>query len=191
MWLDLLRLEIARGHDGLLQGKPEPVVALGLYVVEPGATRLVVRALWRFHPAHRLPAAVGAIEPTLVDGGKLPKAARGWVVVAAALEEDGGGDLGRLFAALERPAGLHFVTEDGGAEHGVDDVLARPSPTVPRPVHLLIDGVDAGATCASDDWVGAAVVGYSARGPSRGDLRLHFSAGSRRNDWTAVLDVGT
>jgi hypothetical protein len=187
MWLEAKALEIARGHDGLLQGKPEPVVALGLYVVDTAGARLAARGLVRFAPMGTIPATVAPVPSAIVDGGRLPKGAKGWVALAVALEEDRGDDVRRLYAALERPGDLHCVADDGAAEHSLADALAR---TAPRPVHLLVDGADAASTCASDDWVGAAIAAFPARGADRAPLRLHFSSGDRRNDWTAVVKTG-
>jgi hypothetical protein len=53
--LEVAALEIARGHDGLLKGRPEPVLLVGVYMRDANAIHLLGRSLHRFRVPGPMP----------------------------------------------------------------------------------------------------------------------------------------
>jgi hypothetical protein len=187
--VDLEALEMARGYDGFLRGKPEPVVLVAVFLVAPAGTRLLARSLQRFHPASHMPCVA------LPDTGRLLNvrtgagAATSLLVLGVALEEDGGGDISRLYAVLERPADLHLRVLDAPLPQALEEHAAHAWAAPPARVDVLVGGVDAGRSCASDKWVGAAVLVVPSATRATVEGRLHFTHGEGQNDWTARLTV--
>lgn len=179
-------LEIARGHDGFLRGVPEPVIVAGLFAVTGRAARLAARAVWRFETPGELPCAVEPAEPAAIDArvGDAPS-----VLLALAVEDDGGGDVELLYAALERADALALWPRDGVVPGplAIDELATEPAAwRTPRRVELLLDGAHAAERCAGDDWVDAAALVLS---PGRGEHRIHLVSPDGRNDWTALATV--
>lgn len=186
-------LEIARGHDGLFRGPPDPVLVVGVYAVGDGHAALVGRSLHRFRPTGSFPSKV----PPRDDERALPTAdlrtdaPMRFVALAVALEEDGGKDVQRIYGAVEHVGKLALWA----AEHlEVDPVgvggLEGAAWSAPVAVDLQIDGALASATCTSDKWIGAVAWALAPRKPAWATrYRLPFQSADRRNDWTALLDV--
>jgi hypothetical protein len=187
-------LEIARGHDGFLRGKPEPVVIVAAYLVDGTTTYVVGRMLHRFKVTQPFPSEARSEATALpmstvtVPDETTPR----WVVLAIALEEDGGKDVQRLYGAVERYRALTVWTPD---TRDVDPLPLHALPetedwNVPREVELSVEGATESALCQSDKWIGAVCWRIRARGGSKKSrFRLPFLAADGRNDWTAIVDI--
>jgi hypothetical protein len=115
-----------------------------------------------------------------------------WVMLAVALEEDGGEDVQRIFGTLERHATVSVWAPDAGDPDpvAVTSIPLRPEWSLPRTVEVLLEGAHAGRSCASDKWIGAACwIMPGGERPALVRYRMPFLAEDRRNDWTAVVDV--
>ncbi|NUP10971.1 MAG: hypothetical protein HOW73_33410 [Polyangiaceae bacterium] len=181
-------LEIARGHDGLLRGKPEPVVALGVYTYGEDGAALATRQLIRVRCPPRLP---GAFVPshTIRLHATSRVADEGFLVFAIALEEDAGSDVTRSFGALERPERFTaWREEDSPALATSLQHVAGLRPGVASPVRLLLDDQPADAMRA-DEWVGASLARFSRGVRHASHVRMSFLSGDKYNDWTARLRV--
>ncbi len=187
----LVELEIARGHDGFLRGPPDPVLLVAAYACVGSEIAVIGRTLHRFRPRPPFP---GVSAPDVVA---LPSAAVGtdsalqYVIVAVALEEDGGRDVQRLYGALEHHRKLAVWATD---HHEVDPAplagLVGTGWSTPLAVELHFDGQAVSGTCASDKWIGAVAWALRPREPAQSSrYRLPFLAPDRRNDWTAIVDI--
>jgi hypothetical protein len=177
-------LEIARGHDGLLAGSPEPVVLVGVLSCGDGRAILRARHIFRFQTPRSLPITLRVRDPARLacscDAGE-----RSFAVVVIGLEADSGSDVGRLYGALERPE--RFSAWPEGEALPDPQPLERcgdPHPRVPTPVQLLADGENL-ERMADDDWVGACVIAVPAHERWTSDVRFSLLSPDRSNDWTA------
>ena len=186
-------LEVARGHDGFFRGNPEPTVICALFVVSGETVQLAGRSLHRFRAKRPFP---GVATP---DNGSLPACTLHletgfphWVMLAAALEDDGGGDIQRAFGAVERHDTLSVWASD------LREFEARPLAALPtqpdwlspRASQLLSDGEAFGPSCTTDKWVGAACWCMEASESTMSRRhRVPFLSEDRLNDWTALVDV--
>jgi hypothetical protein len=191
----LIELEIARGDDGLLRGKPEPVILVGAYLVRATRVLLLGRSLSRVTPELSFPSTV-KVKPDhqlLFDKHFRSDATGRIVLVALALEEDSGNDVTRVYADLEHPARLRIWPAEASMpaprtlEEIAHDSMWDPC-AVPR-VHLLVHDADARDTCKDDDFVGACVLNMPSIAGSDDYRRLHFLSDSGKNDWTATLRI--
>lgn len=190
--LEVASMEVVAGDDGLFGGAPEPTLVVGLYAVGRGQPLLLGRALARFRPTRKLPVTVAPTERTGV-AVEFVSAANDlhFVVLAIALEEDGGKDVRRLYGALEHPYELsvfsHVAREVTPVSLGEVRTASWPVDQ-PTGVELLVDGSP--ARCKDDSLVGATVLHLSARETSATSLyRMPFRTADRKNDWTVFLHV--
>lgn len=196
--VELRQVEFAAGHDGLLRGKPEPVILLFAYCVDyaaGGATSFLGSTVARLYP-HKF--------PTLISVGKDGKiatdvrrvcAARetdGLLILALALEEDSSADVQRLYKRLAEPSSIFLW--DSGAPIPAPVTIARATTWTDRrgaqvySVHVMDGVVDLAEQCSGDTWVGAQAVitGYRQRDS---ECRLHFVSADKRNDWSALIVI--
>lgn len=180
-------LEIARGHDGLLRGRPEPTLLLGLGHVTSAGPKLLARNVVRFGTISAVPTTALPRETVRLTGDHHGDPAA-FFLLAIALEEDGGGDVAAIYGALEAPArwavcprGAHLLEPldvgEGARTLGPHPVLVEP----------MIDGTH--YAFDSDDLVGAVYLGMKSDEARRGLVRLHFVSEGGENDWTARLMV--
>jgi hypothetical protein len=186
-------LEIARGHDGFLRGKPEPVVIVAVYLVDGEAAYVVGRTLHRFKATDPFPSEARSEQTALpMSTVTVPQVtAPKWVIVGIALEQDGGDDVQRLFGAVERYRALTVWTPDTCDVEPMS-VWSLPETedwNVPRAVELSVEGAVASTACTSDKWIGAVCWWIRARDGRKWRFRLPFLAADGRNDWTAIVDI--
>lgn len=188
--VDIPSLEVARGHDGFLRGRPEPVVVLGVYVAGTSSVQLIEREVFRFEVATPFPSvarkrAGRALECSVRYAGGEPAS----VFVAVALEQDGAGDVQRIYGQLEQCREISLYRSDSDPEPAsLTDLAADPTWRDPATVQLLVGGRVSRDECASDKFIGA--VAWSLETGRLGGLfRLHFLADDHRNDWTALAKV--
>jgi hypothetical protein len=184
--IELKQLELARGHDGFLRGAPEPVLVAGTYLIEQDAIHVLARSVCRVFPPNRFPCAVAPREPELVARWVHYRHPAYIAVLVVAVEEDGGLDVQRVYAALERRAALTVWPQDEAVPapvglEGLEEGQAR--------VNIMIDGADLAEPCESDNWVDAAALVVRARSPQTLTRRLPLVSADGRNDWTAELGL--
>lgn len=190
--MTLDHLELAKGHDGFLRGKPEPVIILGIYFAESGHIRLLSREIMHFEVPGRFPATVERLPAMLPARRYAHKEGAHMMLLALAVEEDSGRDIPDLYAALERVGGLDIWRID----HALHEPLHLHELPVENldwhrshRVRVLLDGVDLGQACRKDDWVAAALAVVATDPSGNITRRLHFVSGDLRNDWTAQVRV--
>ncbi len=190
--LRLRTVELARGYDGPFRGAPEPALLFGVYRVTDREATLVSRSVVRLK-------ARGAY-PELLDAGDIDVGARiakvdgmRVLVLAAAIEEDGGRGVARLYADLEAPAQLAAWSIDAHVPEPLPLLeWARGAPLSPPAtarVHLVDPDGDLRDRGLGDDWIGAALFHVDESSAGRAERRMRFVSEDGRNDWTAILDV--
>jgi hypothetical protein len=189
---DLAGLEVARGYDGFLRGDPEPVVIFAVFAVCGPTVQMAGRTLHRFRCEGPFPAVAMTVERSLPRCLlHLDRRAPRWLVLAAALEVDGGIDVQRAFGAMERHTNISIWASDlrEFEARPLNAIAADPEWATPRAIQLLTDGETFGASCESDKWIGCASWWMEANEPpvSR-RYRAPFLSEDKRNDWTAVVD---
>lgn len=186
--LRLDSLEIARGHDGLLRGRPEPAVLLAMFGCAPGHAALLDRRVVRFRSPGAIPCTLRPAE-TVVMAPMLAPTDTHALVIAIGVEVDGGGDVERLFGALEHAERWTAWEADAvDAPRHLEEVATTCAQRTRR-VHLLLGGV-AIEDGRSDDVVGASVTSLEAGVRSRRDARFAMLSPDARNDWTSLARVG-
>jgi hypothetical protein len=189
--IDVEELEIARGHDGLLRGAPEPVLILAAYLVDETQVRTLGRALHRFAPRRPFPSRVAPDQVRSIAVEITHHVPIHIVVLALALEEDSSRGVQAAFGAVEHHGALTLWQSSShdptpmtlGELTGSDDAWRYPAP-----VHVLAANRDMAALCDGDKWVaGVAWVMHPSLNPSGGAFRLPFQSADRRNDWTALV----
>lgn len=184
-------LEIARGHDGLLRGRPEPVVVLCAFLVGEEACECVLRHVERFTLEGSPPTAARPSGEAKLKHRFSKEASRRLLVVAAALERDAGDGVEEVFARLSRAESLSlFTTDDVVPAPQLAFVAARSLDERGgvHAVHLLLEGEEAGTVCRGDEWIGAAAFAVEREGKAR-HFRLPFRSADGKNDWTLVLGL--
>lgn len=183
------RLELAKGYDGLLRGMPEPTLLLGVYRVDGPHVRALGRYLYRFHGPEGFPSKVLPQEASAESLVFLPSTDSRVVLVALAVEEDSGRGIQALYAQLEAGEAMLAWTDDDVAPvptHLFELSDSAMKPDRGYPVHLLLGDHDPNAHLRGDDWIGANVL-WTRISPKRVNHRLHFVSSDGRNDWTAEL----
>ena len=188
-------VELARGHDGFLRGRPEPVLLVAGFGVGGGEAFLLSRALRRVVVREPFPSVTTITGPTdcEVVKARVPPECDRVVVLILAIEEDSGRDVEALYAEL--PSCELFsawpLDERWPDPLGLEELARGPRTPPPRAqrVHLLSGGRDLREQCHADDWVGAALVVLE-RGGDAGVLwRYRFVSADGRNDWTALVRI--
>ena len=201
----LQRVEIKTGHDGLLRGKPEPVILLAAYAVDSpahptvgasGTAIFIGEAMARLHPRKPFPTQVAPLEDVAISVDlrqvRVPADASHLLILAVALEEDSSADVQRLYKQLTSPDSLFLwdgtasiplpIPLAGAARWTHHDALSTYS------VHVMNGAVDVAEQCSGDTFVAAQAV-VATRHSGRQECRLHFVSADRRNDWVAWLQV--
>jgi hypothetical protein len=197
--VELRQVEITAGHDGLLRGKPEPVILLFAYCVDfsaAGATSFLGGVVARLHPRTPFPCqlSVGKDGTVAMDVRRVCEAREtdGLLILALALEEDSSSDVQRLYQRLAEPRSIFLW--DSHAPIPAPVTIATATTWTDRrgaqvfSVHVM-DGVhDLAEECGGDTWIGAqaVVTGYRQRDS---ECRLRFVSANQRNDWTALIAI--
>jgi hypothetical protein len=188
--VELTCVEFARATDGLLRGKPEPVLLFGCYALAERGVELVGRAAVRLGPSGAVPRS----EPCdckLAAFRFRPSPGDAVVLLAIAIEDDGGGDVESLYARLPH-AGAFRLWSAGAvvpSPLSLEEIVRAQAPDPPAPSrsNLVVDGKDARDRVREDDFVGACFVRFPVDGASDETFRLPFSCDEPPNDWTAVV----
>ncbi len=188
----LTRLDLAKGHDGLLRGAPEPVVLLGAYVVHPGGARLLSRITYHVKVPNRFPCQVEPRNAQVLASNYRPVPPSGILVVGVALEEDNGAGVRNIYADLESAAELALLPQAQQVPHPVELVEVLEARATWQDVHrvdLMRDSQYLSERCTGDKWVGACAFMVPTEHRRTEHLRMHFVSADQRNDWTAELAV--
>jgi hypothetical protein len=185
-------LEIARGHDGFLCGKPEPALLIAAYRACAAETAsLVGRVLVRAKLEREMPCRVELGQQELRYGARFAASER-LLVLAFAVEEDSGAGVQALYAAFETPQQLllYDALESEPVPRGLDE-WARAECTAPvaRAVEVLLGEASLEQLAGSDDYVAAAAFSVGTRTHCDEIWRLPFVARDTKNDWTLALRV--
>jgi hypothetical protein len=191
----LERMELARGHDGLLRGGVEPRLLLAAFLMRSGKATLLGRSLTSVGTVTSYPHLSYVDEQALWLG--LPRRSEPGAVslLCLVLEEDSGRDIETLFGDLATPA--RFVGYDGHTDVPepvpLAAMMARPSTQAPHaePIQLLRDGRPLEDTLRHDDWIAASVIRLElAQVNTSTRWSVEARSHDRRNDWTLWLQIG-
>lgn len=181
---------MARGHDGLLRGKPEPALLVAAYRTNGALpASLVGRVLLRAQLVSEVPCTVE------LGGRELRYDARFAVnerilVLALAVEEDSGEGVQALYSAFETPRQflLYGASESIPSPLGLDE-WAQSECRAPSAcsVEALFGGQNFDGIAGSDQFISACAFSVSTQASADEAWRLPFVARDARNDWTLVL----
>lgn len=194
--LVLESVELARGYDGPLRGRPEPRLLIVAYRVTPNRAVTLGRHLSRVEPSSIFPQRIELNERAIAErifAGSTQEERGTLVVLAVALEEDAGSDVADVYVDLAQPE-RWAVWDPTGAlpePRPIEEQwkLLPSIPPTPDVVSLLRDGAHLEQVVRRDDWVGASALRVPLGAASRARYRLHFASADARNDWTANLHV--
>jgi len=189
--VEVQRFELARGHDHLLRGSPEPTLILAPYREMGGEVALVERKLLRLRSSGEYPERIEC------EGAELkvsvPRREEMTIVLLGlALEEDDGRGVQRVYGELEEPGAISVWAEATEPDPMSLSLWMRTVP--PRaPTTCRVHVLDAHGDLRDqrgDDWIGGAIchIDPTVRAEER---RMRFLSTDDRNDWTAVLRVRT
>jgi hypothetical protein len=183
-------LEVARGHDGFLRGKPEPVLLIAAYRTNgPGLASLVGRLLVRVELKSDMPCSVELGEQELRYDARFAIVER-IVVLALAVEEDSGDGVQALYTALETPQQilLYSALDSVPAPLSLSDWAREKcaAPAAPA-VEVLLESTRLEELAGSDEYISASAFSVSTQERTDEVWRLPFIARDERNDWTLVL----
>ena len=184
-----LDVELAAAHDGFLRGGIEVRFVVSVIVVRPDGTALTVaRQLWQKDADNNgVPQTLEVRAQPAIDQVFTVPYGSSIAALVAAYEEDGGTDVDRAYADIEKSNALTLwreqdhipLTLEGMAEASFHsgDVY---------PVEVAVDG-RAFRDGTSDKWIGGSIVRFLFEKKPlrfRRDLRIPFSAPDRKNIWT-------
>ncbi len=183
-------LEVARGHDGFLRGKPEPVLLIAAYRANGLAPALLVgRILVRAEVKSDMPCNVALGEQQLHYDARFAVTER-IVVLVIAVEEDSGDGVQALYTALETPEQLLLYSAGDSvpaprslSDWAGNDCSAPAAPTV----EVLSASTRLEELASSDKYISAAAFSVSTQARTDEVWRLPFVSRDARNDWTLVL----
>lgn len=174
-------LEIARGHDGLFRGEPEPVLVIGVFVDD----QLAGRSRVPFQEVGKTPQTLLPAAPHRLAVVVPPTCARVSLLLAA-LEEDDGRAVENMYSALERPLRAWRPADLAPEPHELG-AAAWPLGSV-EVVELQLEGVDWREHLRGDDVVAAGLL-VLPKELLRQVVRVPLRSPDGKNEWTAQLAV--
>jgi hypothetical protein len=183
-------LEVARGHDGFLRGKPEPVLLIAAFRTNGARpVSLVGRLLVRAQVKSEMPCSVDLGEQELRYDARFAVTER-ILVLALAVEEDSGKGVQALYTALETPEQILLYTalDAVPAPRNLGD-WARTECTAPAApaVEVLLASRCLEELAGSDEYISASAFSVSTQARTEEVWRLPFVSRDERNDWTLVV----
>jgi hypothetical protein len=190
--LTLQTLEVARGHDGFLRGKPEPALLVAAYRTNGALpASLVGRLSLRARLEGGMPCSVDLGQHELRYDARFAVTER-LLVLAFAVEENGGEGVAALYAALENP-GQFLVYEASESipnpctlEEWAKGACSAPSA---RTIEVLLAGNSLEKIAASDQFIAAAAFSVATQQRADEAWRLPFVGRDARNHWTLLLQM--
>jgi hypothetical protein len=188
--LTLETLEVARGHDGFLRGKPDPALLVAAYRSN-GTTpaSLVARLSLRVRLEGGIPCSVELGPRELRYDARFAASER-LVVLVFAVEENSGEGLARLYAAFENPGQLLLYNSGESVPNPLTvDEWSRPECRAPsaHPVEVLFAGAALENISESDQFIAASAFSVACQARADESWRLPFVGRDERNDWTLLL----
>jgi hypothetical protein len=187
--LTLQTLEVARGHDGFLRGKPEPVLLVAAYRTNGSSpASLVGRLLLRARITTDMPCSVELGERELRYDARFALAER-LLLLVFSVEENGGDGVAALYAAFENPGRLllYAASESVPSPLSLEEWATRESraPAAPA-VEVLLAGESLEKLAHSDQFIAASAFSVPAHARCDEAWRLQFVGRDERNDWTLL-----
>jgi hypothetical protein len=188
--LKLECLEVARGHDGFLRGKPDPALLIAAYRINGVVpVSLVGRLFLRAKLIREIPCSVDLGEQELRYDARFAVTER-LVVLVLAAEENSGHGVQALYTALERPEQilLYSALDSVPTPRTLSDWAGQEwaAPAAPA-VEVLLPGTSLTDLAGSDQYIAASAISVSSQARCDELWRLPFVAPDQRNDWTLVL----
>jgi hypothetical protein len=188
--LSLETLEIVRGHDGLLRGKPEPVLLVAIYRTNAATPAFVAgRTLVRVKLKGALPANVTLKNCDLRYDARFATTER-LVVLVVAAEEDSGSGVERISAALESPESLLlYALLDAEPAPEPLDAWACVGCAAPTAIRVeVLAGAETSRTLSQEgEYVAACAFNLGATERQDEIWRLPFADRESRNEWVLSL----
>lgn len=183
-------LDLAKGHDGFMRGKPEPVLITVGYGLHAGGIELLGRALRRPEIRGAYPVSVATEAPELFRSSVQLSCTR-LALLTVALEEDDGKGVEQIYGALAEPQDLQLWRSDADVPapvslEQVEDLSLSASSDLQ--VNLIWGQSDLRDLCQQDSWIGASLV-VLPLARSRWSRLLRFVDEEERNDWSARLEI--
>ncbi len=190
--VNLTSVLLTRGHDGLLRGKPEPVLLFAAYAVAGKYVALLSSIRHTFGVRGPYPSTVDCKQQALFRA-PLPDGVQRVLLLCLALEYDRGPDILALGDGLSVPEHWGVWATDSPVEVPfslADLALLQPfRPPSAMTVNVRFMERDCRELCQQDDFVGGAVILLSPQRPTRDTWRARMISADGRNDWTANLWV--
>lgn len=187
--LTLQTLEVTRGHDGFLRGKPEPTLLAAAYRVNGALpATLVGRLLIRVQLQGDMPCSVQLGERELRYDARVGPTER-LVMLVFAIEENNGEGIAALYGAFENPTQLllYNANESVPSPLTLEDWAKRTcSPPTAHTIETLLDGESLDKLTDSDQFIAACAFSLSAHAKCDDAWRLPFLGRDERNDWTLL-----
>jgi len=185
----LLTLEIARGHDGFLRGKPEPALLVAAYRADGSQpASLLGRLLLRARVESDMPCSVELGARELRYDARFGTDERLMVLVFS-VEENAGDGVAALYAALEKPGKLliYNAGESVPSPLSLEDWAKREcrAPAA-HAVEVLHGGEALEKIAEADQFIAASAFSVIANARCDETWRLPFVARDERNDWTLL-----
>jgi hypothetical protein len=183
-------LEVTRGYDGFLRGKPEPALLVAAYRTNgPALASLIGRLLVRAELKSEVPCSIPLEQLEIRYDARFALTER-IVVLVFAVEEDSGRGVQALYAAFETPEqlSLYNASESVPAPRGLDEWAREEcvAPSAP-PVEVLVSAGSAEQLARSDDYISASAFSVTTQTRTDDLWLLPFLSQNELNDWTLVL----
>ena len=188
LWLG--DMERGRGYDGVLRGKPEPVVLLAAFDCTDGTPRPVHQHLVRFYRPHRIPGRVEAKKQERhLSRTPLPRGAN-LALLAIAMEEDNGQGILNLYSVLRDHQQL-IAWPTNQPDHFPCPLPAYAVGLGAEGVQteLMIDNDTLGDLCKGDNYVGTSVFFRRVDDRIKDVVTCRIVTEDRRNDWHLKLQL--
>jgi hypothetical protein len=185
----LQTLEVARGHDGFLRGKPEPALLIAAYRTDEGQpASLVGRLILRAQVTSGMPCTVELGARELRYEARFASTER-LLVLVFSVEENSGDGVSALYALFEKPAQLLIYNAGESVPSPVPlEEWAKRECRAPaaHAIEVLRDGQSLERLAESDQFIAASAFSVGAGARSNEDWRMSFVARDERNDWTLL-----
>lgn len=188
----LNHLEIAKGHDGLMRGAPEPVILLAAYMLESAGARLLARTIYRVDAPKKFPCKVEPREQDILTAYYKPTRPGAVLLLGLAVEEDNSTGVSSLFADLEKADSLSLWPQFFDVPEPLDLaelLFVSDAWQQPRRVDIMYNNQFLSERCTGDKWIGACAFVAPIEHRRADVVRMHFVSADERNDWSAQLSV--
>lgn len=186
--LTIAELSIAKGHDGLFRGSPEPVIVAGLFVTDARSPhgRTCLRGLWQFANPKVIPSDVKVLGAPALTGTASVDFSFTAILLVVALEQDSGAFVAEVLAAMDDISRWAVWSEADVIPHPLH-LHELPPAMMTQRVRLQLDGAFVDQCSHADDFIDARVIALTGADKLKRDFRLHFRSADGLNDWSVEL----